>query len=213
MEGELTNAAHEAKYSFTGKAGQIVMVEMIPKPGTYDLDPLVVLRDSDGDILGQSDDFSYPLSLVVVELPSDEEYVILASRSGGETGSSEGAYWVRVSEVQPVEKGATLEATISSNTEKNLPNAFVLHPAENTSYKIGFSQKLGELFGNLKIIQWDGSDYGGATVLSMDDTAKVSEATFTVDLEGGQFYVLMVQQAFSSFVFDDLEATITVTVN
>jgi hypothetical protein len=211
-EGELSNSAFEMKYSFSGTAGQLVVVEMLPKPGTYDLDPALVLRDSDGDVLGQSDDFSYPLSLVVAELPADEEYIILATRSGGSTGSSEGAYWVRVSEVELVEKGANLEATLTSKSEEAVPTVFVMRPPENSTYKIGLSQEIGELTAGLRVIQWDGSDYGGETVISIDETAKLSEATFTVHLDGGNFYVIIVREGFG-FVFDEIEKTVNVTVN
>lgn len=211
-EGELTNNEYEIKYTFSGKAGQIVSVEMMPKPGTYDLDPYIVLRDSDGDVLGQNDDFSYPLALVVAELPADEEYTVLATRSGGSTGSSEGAFWVRVSQVELVEKGASLEATLTSNSEKAVPSVFVIRPPENSSYKIGFSQEVGDLTAALRVIQWDGSDYGGTNVISLDDTSKVSEATFTVQLDGGGFYAIVVREGFS-FVFDEVEATVNVTVN
>ncbi len=211
-EGELTNNEYEAKYTFSGTAGQVVLVEMMPKPGTFDLDPALVLRDSDGDVLGQNDDFSYPLSVVVAELPADEDYTVLATRAGGSTGSSEGAYWLRVSVVEPVEKGAQLEATLNSNSEKSVPSVFVISPPENSSYKIGFSQEIGELTASVRVIQWDGSDYGGSNVISMDDTSKVSEATFTVQLDSGSFYVIVVREGFS-FIFDEVEATVNITVN
>src|SRR5574337_1217495 len=83
VEGTLSDATYEAKYTFSGTKGQIILVEMIPKPGTYDLDPALVLRNSDGDIIGQNDDFSYPLSVVVAELASDDTFTVLATRSGG----------------------------------------------------------------------------------------------------------------------------------
>jgi hypothetical protein len=213
VEGELTNSAYEVKYSFSGKAGQVVAVEMLPKPGTYDLDPALILRDSDGDILGQNDDWDYPLSLVVAELPADEEYTILATRSGGSTGSSEGAYWIRATLVEPVESGAKLEATIVSDFEKEVPNIFVLRPSETGDVKLGFSQEVGELFAAIDLALWENDSYGGATVMSMDDTAKVSNATFTVSLEAGQIYVLSVRRAFGSYVFDDAQSTVTITVN
>ncbi|MBL8165658.1 MAG: hypothetical protein JNJ61_26980 [Anaerolineae bacterium] len=213
VEGELTNSAYEVKYTFSGKAGQVVAVEMLPKPGTYDLDPAVILRDSDGDVLGQNDDWDYPLSLVVAELPADEEYTILATRNGGSTGSTEGAYWIRATLVEPVESGAKLEATIVSDFEKEVPNIFVLRPTETGDVKLGFSQEVSELFAAIDLALWENDSYGGATVMSMDDTAKVSNATFTVSLEAGQIYVLTVKRAFGSYVFDDMQSTVTITIN
>lgn len=213
IEGELTNSAYEVKYTFEGKAGQVVAVEMLPKPGTYDLDPALILRDSDGDILGQNDDWDYPLSLVVAELPADEQYTILATRSGGSTGSSQGTYWIRAMLVEPVESGAKLEATIVSDYDKEVPNIFVLRPTETGDVKIGFSQEVGELFAAIELALWKNNSYGGDTVMSLDNTAKVSSATFTVGLEAGQIYVLTVRRAFGSYVFGSEESIVTITVN
>lgn len=211
VEGKLTNNEYELKYTFDGKEGDIVLVEMQPKPGTYDLDPYIVLRDSDGDILGQNDDFGYPLSVVVAELSADEQYVVLATRSGGSTGSSEGEFWLRVSVVDLVESGSDLEATITSNSDEDIPTVFVMRPEEKGEFTITFSQEVSELFAALRLSPWIDDSYENA-LLSMDSTAGVSKATFTVELDGGQFYILRVSRAFGSFVFDEMENTVKIGV-
>lgn len=212
VEGELTNSAYEVKYSFEGKAGQIVLVEMLPKPGTYDLDPAVILRDSDGDILGQDDDFSYPVSVVVAELGADEEYVVLATRSGGSTGSTEGQYWIRVSVVEALTAGAKVEATITSDSEAETPNLFVIRPEESGEVKIGFSQEPGELYASVELSEWVSDSYP-TRVFSMDDTANVTNASITVNLEAGQIYVLNVSRSFGAYAFDPIELVVTVSIS
>jgi hypothetical protein len=212
VEGTLSNDTYEVKYTFSGTQGQVILVEMIPKPGTYDLDPAVVLRTSDGDILGQNDDFNYPLSVVVAELPTDDTYTVLATRSGGKSGDSEGDYWVRTSAVDPLTSGTKMEVTLTSDSEKETPNVFVLFPNANGSIKVGFSQQVGDLYASLEIDQWVDDSYPTA-LLSLNDTSKVSAATFSVELEAGNFYILTVNRAFGSFVFDTVEATVTITVN
>lgn len=211
VEGELTNNDYELKYTFEGKEGDIVLVEMQPKPGTYDLDPYIVLRDSDGDVLGQNDDFGYPLSVVVAELQADEQYVVLATRSGGSTGSSEGEFWLRVTVVDLVESGSELEATISSVSEEDIPAVFVMRPEERGEYTITFSQEVSELYAALRLSPWVDDSYE-SSLLSLESTAGVSEASFTVELDGGQFYILRVSRAFGSFVFDEMENTVKIGV-
>jgi hypothetical protein len=212
MEGTLTNDSYEVKYTINGAKGQIILVQMLPKPGTYDLDPALVLRNSDGDIVGQNDDYSYPLSVVVAELPSDDTYTILATRSGGKTGSSTGAYWVRADAVEPLKPGSKLDVTISSDSEKDIPSVYVLRPESSGPVKVGFSQKPGDLYASLDIGVWQDDSYP-TSVMSLSDTAKVTGATFSVDLDSGQIYLLMVKRAFGAFSFNSADATVTVTVN
>jgi hypothetical protein len=212
IEGSLSNDTFEAKYSFSGKSGDIVLLEMIPKPGTYDLDPALVLRNSDGDIIGQNDDFAYPLSVVVAELPSDGDYTVLATRSGGKGGSSEGDYWLRGSNPEVLTSGSKVEATLTSDSEKETPNVFVIHPDADGPIKVGFSQEVSDLYASLDIGLWVDDSYP-TSIMSLSDTTKVSAATFSVELEKGNLYVMTVKRAFGSFVFDTKEATVTITVN
>ncbi|MBN8620589.1 MAG: hypothetical protein J0L63_16875, partial [Anaerolineae bacterium] len=71
-------------------------------------------------------------------------------------------------------------------------------------------QEVGDLFGSLEVSGWD--EYGKVTFANLDNTAKVSTATITLDLEAGEFYVLNVARSFGSYVFDEVEAVITLTV-
>lgn len=213
VEGEISNKDYEFKYTFEGEKGQLISVEMLPTPGTYDLDPYIILRDSDGDVIAENDDFGYPLSLVVAELPANETYTILATRSSGSTGSSEGGYWLRVNKVEPVTSGAKLEATITSDSEKETPNYYILRPEKSGPVTIGFSQDVNELFASVKVSTWN-LDFGGEdTVAELGNTARVSQASLTVDLEADTFYVLRVERSFSSYSFDVEEATVQVTVD
>ncbi len=212
VEGTLSNDTYELKYSFSGKSGDIVLLEMIPKPGTYDLDPDIVLRNSDGDIIGQNDDFSYPLSVVVAELPSDGDYVVLATRSGGKGGSSEGDFWLRATNPELLTAGAKMDVTLTSDSEKETPNVYVLHPDADGPIKVGFSQEIGDLYASLDIASWEDDSYP-TSIMSLSDTSKVSAATFSVELESGKFYIMTVKRAFGSFVFDTTEANVTITIN
>lgn len=212
VEGELSNRAYEVKYTFEGNSGDVISIEMLPKPGTYDLDPYIILRNSEGDVLAENDDFGYPLSLIVAELPADGTYTILATRSGGSTGSSEGEYWLRVKHAVVAESGSALEATIYSDSDKDVPNLFVLRPTESGPVTITYSQTVGELFGSMEISTVDLTYGGQERIAELGNTSKVSKATLELELEGGIFYIINVSRSFSSFVFDEAEATITIGI-
>jgi hypothetical protein len=212
VEGELTADALEATYTFNGTAGDIVLIEMRPPAGSFDLDPTIMLSDASGNVLAVNDDFSFPNAVILAELPDDGKYAVLAGRSGGETGTSIGPYVLRVSKVEPLTAGSSVEATIYSDFEKSSSSLFVLHPTENGPVEITFSQPISDLYGSLELREWL-TDDAGTTIMSFDDSAKVTSATFNVELEGNRFYVLIVDKALLSFTFDDSEAVVTVTVN
>jgi hypothetical protein len=147
----------------------------------------------------------------VAELPASESYVILASRAGGADGSSEGDFWIRVRTVDLVESGDTLEATITSVSEDEVPNMFVMRPEEDGEYTFTFSQEISELYASFRVSSWENDDWE-TLVASLDNTAAVSSASLTVELEEGTFYIVRVDRSFGSFVFDEMEATVTVSV-
>ncbi len=74
-KGSITAKVYEVAYSFSGKKGDIVTLEIMPDPEKPDLDPTVELRDSDGQVLATNDDFNYPLALAIGELPADGDYI------------------------------------------------------------------------------------------------------------------------------------------
>jgi hypothetical protein len=214
ISGTLTNSAFEAAYSFEAESGQMVMIEMLPRPGTYDLDPALVLRDSAGNILAVNDDFDYPTSLIVVKLPANDRYIVLATRSGGSTGTSAGDYILRARRVQPLTAGQTVEAVIFSDQEKAVAERFVLMPEASGALQITFSQQPGDLFASLKLSDWQADNSYSTTLFRMDDTSRLSRAALTVEVEAGQVYILTVDRALFSFAFgQDISSSIKITVN
>jgi hypothetical protein len=156
--------------------------------------------------------------LVVVQLPEDGDYTILATRSGGATGSSEGDYYLTVEKVEPLASGSTVEATLYSDYEKQVPSVFYLVPEEDGPVKLSYSQEISDLYGSLRIQEtpdWsnDPSDSYYTYVLDLGDTTRVSDATFSLDLQAGHIYVIAINVGFGSYSFDTEEATVTLTVS
>jgi hypothetical protein len=185
---------------------------MYPVTTTTYLDPALLLRGADGAVLAQNDDYVSLGAFIILELPADGEYSILATRSGGATGSSEGDYRLRVSEADLLEPGETVEVTIYSDAALNVPGVFVVRTEADATWAISFSQPGGDLYGSLEMNTWSPDSSYGDTIFELGNTAKVRTGTLNVDLTAGTFYVLQVQQAFFSYSFETAEAVISVTV-
>lgn len=208
-KGSITAKVYEVAYSFSGKKGDIITLEIMPDPEQPDLDPTVELRDSDGQVIATNDDFNYPLALAIGELPADGDYIAVAGRSGGESGESTGDYNLRVSVATLVEAGATIDAKVSSDYNAP-PQIYVMRPAAATTLEISFSQEVGEYYAALRLLKWDPEGYPD-TLVSVDNTSKLSKATLTVDLDADNFYVLKLEQASYSFS-DPVDFPVTITL-
>ncbi|MBN1201068.1 MAG: PPC domain-containing protein [Anaerolineae bacterium] len=207
VEGELTEAEYEVFYTFEGTAGTVLVFEMYAT--TYDLDPVLILRDPSGVAIAQNDDFSGLDSMLILELPADGEYTILATRSGGSTGSSFGPYRLRASEASVLEVGGSVEATVYADYEKDMPNLFVVKPEATGTYAFSFEQPEGDLRAMFRLSNAEDD----MLVFELTETAGVRTGTLNTDLEGGMVYVLTVRQSFMSFVMEDISIQVTVSLD
>jgi hypothetical protein len=217
VEGTVDNSTYEVEYTFTGSAGDLVAITMNRLDTDSQIDAALVLRKG-SFLVATNDDFSYPLSLIVVQLPDDGDYTILATRSGGATGSTEGDFYLKVELVEPLASGSTVEATLFSDYEKQVPSVFYLAPEEDGPVKISYSQEIGELYGSLRIQEtpdWanDPSNSYYTYVLDLGDTNRVTDATFSLDLQAGHIYILSINVAFGSYSFNSEDATVTLSVS
>jgi hypothetical protein len=212
VAGKLDNANYEVQYTFAGKQGDWVLVSMFPKPGTYDLSPTLILRDSTRSPMAQNDGFTASGALVMAKLPADGDYNILATRQGGSTGSSQGEFILRATVVTPLAAGDTVEATIYSKTEKNVPEQFLISPQKSGSIKIGFSQEVGDLFPLIELREWT-PDNSGEFLFDIDAPAKISEGALKVDMQEGKLYILTVRKSDWIDLQDDVEAKIRFSFN
>lgn len=209
VEGEISEKVNEVWYSFTGTAGDIVTLEVLPDPEAPDLDPTVELRNADGDTIALNDDFSYPLALAIAELPDDGDYIAVVGRAGGEEGSSTGAYSLRVSVTELVGSGDTINTEVNSDFYAP-PKIFVMRPEADGSLDITFTQEIGENYAGIRVLKWSSDSYPD-TLANLDSTAMLSKATLTVDFEADNFYVIQLSQASYSFS-DPVDFPVTVEI-
>ncbi len=96
MQGSLGDDHPADRYTFQGQLNDQVIIRMqAVERGA--LDPFLYLYGPDGEILGQDDDGAgAPDAEIAVVLPADGRYTIVASRFGGVSGASSGAYTLRL---------------------------------------------------------------------------------------------------------------------
>ncbi len=190
VSGEITNDHYETKYTFSGKKDQLVTADMVADPDANSLDAFLVLRTSDGDILGQNDNVLNGGSLVVARLPADGDYTVLATRYNGKDGDTEGKYWIRLDEVQPLTVGMKTTVSFTTDDEKRFPTFYVLTPENNESLKFGFNEASASRYPQIGLFKWVDNNYP-EILMWAEYTSNVSNLAFSANLEADTFYVLM----------------------
>lgn len=211
VEGELTVDDFEDTYTFEGTAGDVILIEMYAKPGTFGLDPEVALQDPAGGDLARNDDFVGLGAVIVRRLAFDGTYTVLATRSRGEEGSSEGEYILRLTVVEAYGPGSELTATLSQDSNVEVPDVFVLAPEDDVEWIISFSHDGDELYPEITLESWTGESFEDVTVFEVDGEA-LTAAALQTSLAGGEFYLLSVRRSFYSN-FGEAEATVTLTID
>lgn len=197
VKGNITDENYEAWYTFTGTAGDMVLIEVIPDSLQFNLDPTVELRNSNNETIALNDDFNFPVSLIIAKLPVDGDFSVVVSRAGGVEGDTAGDFNLRATTVQPVSSGAVINAEVSSDASA-LPLRYVLNPAADQTIEITFSQAIGENYAGIRILKWV-SDSSPDVLMNLDSTAQLSKAVLTVNLEADNFYIIQLAQTSYSF--------------
>lgn len=134
-EGEISNTNPIDYYRFSGKAGELVTIEMVSIGANNLLDPYLILGDNTLNELIFNDNASASRAARVAQfaLPADGDYFIIASRAGLSRGTTEGRYQLRITvgEIQLV-TGA-LTATLTWEGEADL-NLFIQTPTYTVSW-------------------------------------------------------------------------------
>lgn len=85
------------RYQFQGKAGEVVAIEMV----STELDPFLILRQGTQDLVGNDDAGANKNALIVMPLPADGSYEVLAN---GVQGQDRGRYTLRWRMATPIDQ-------------------------------------------------------------------------------------------------------------
>jgi uncharacterized protein YfaP (DUF2135 family) len=99
IEGLITNQQAYQSYQYEGLAGEIVSISLNAIDGN--LDTLLLVLDSSGNIIGSNDDVQVALNtnsqIGSLRLPADDLFIIVATRYGKLIGGTEGNFELVVS--------------------------------------------------------------------------------------------------------------------
>lgn len=192
VSGEISDDVPAIKYGFSGKTGQLITVVMMADPDENALDTALELRTSDGDVLAQNDDVLDHYSMVIVKLPADGDYTIVAMRYQGADGSTTGKYQIEVSEPKLITQGTKMSVDITSESDKRYPHFYVLQPMDSSgSIKVGFNVESNGQYPQLGLFKWKENDYPDILFYG-EYLSSIGNLSFNADLDANDFYVLMV---------------------
>ncbi len=137
VTGTISDETFEVLYTFEGRAGDTITIEMNAAE-SGNLDPLLSLLNAEGEVVAENDDFDLNStdSRIEFELPADGTYTVVATRYSGANGVSEGEFTLSLQAddtvvVQPsddsIEAGTTIDGTIDDD------NFEVLYTFEGTA--------------------------------------------------------------------------------
>jgi hypothetical protein len=197
VTGEISDREFEFEYSFTGSEGQIISLEMSPGENS-ELDPEVYLYSTDNELLAANDDFSYPTARIYYMLPADGEYLIVATRNEGRSGTTTGEFVLDVSVIEAVAPGSTVEAVYSTDFFTATPTVYLLAPIEDQTVTLTYSQDLEEVYGSIRVQgvpDWSiDPEYGFyEDFLYISNTAISTQGSVTLNLTGGRLYLVRVE--------------------
>ncbi|MFN7211096.1 MAG: hypothetical protein ACK4P1_12025, partial [Aggregatilineales bacterium] len=112
---ELSDAQPQHIYTFAALRGDLITLRMTRISG--DLESVLILADAEGNVLlinDEAPDRRGTLDAAIVEwrVPLTASYLLVATRFGGEGGSSRGAYSLLLTRVPPDQLGLTPERAI-----------------------------------------------------------------------------------------------------
>lgn len=188
VTGEIENRQFEVIYTFAGTAGDLVTITMTRTNDNDDLDPYLYLTTLDNDILMQSDDdyFSYN-ALIIAELPADDTYQIVATRNGGRSSTSSGAFALSLDKGRGMELGVVAEGSVINDYQTGDFQFFI--PEADGAYVVTYQQVQGEFHPALSVLRLGNDTYGYNETIGEFTALRLKQLQFTMDLEANRIYL------------------------
>lgn len=96
ITGEISNTSPRDTYSFDGRRGEVVSIDLRTIDG--DLDPLLTIVDNSGQVIAWQDDSqqSRDVRIDSFRIPQTDRYFIIVGRFGYSLGTTSGEYELRI---------------------------------------------------------------------------------------------------------------------
>jgi hypothetical protein len=206
--GEITNINFDATYIFEGKAGDIVLIQMIASE-TADFDPYLYLTTLENTVVAQNDDYYDLNARIIARLPNDGQFQIVATRLGERTGSGEGAFTLTLEKAQTAGAGIVMEG--QAVADQSAPT-HVFVPEVAGIYTITYTHVRGDYYPSLIISKLpDNSSYE-------EDVAQISGnfmrgGSITLEVERDAIYILSLEDVYYTYSGGTAEAVYTIKVD
>jgi hypothetical protein len=208
VEGEITDDAYEVGYSFSGTAGDVVVIEMRranTDSGLYNA--AVVLLDPSGSTLADSTDyFAYEgaQALVAAELPEDGDYTILATRDDGRTGDEVGEYVIKL--FQPdILSEEPIQAEMNNETQDQY---YVIQSEGSFEFTYTVSSATYAPLVDVNLVTEDGYPETAASLSGL----RLDSGTVKVFAEGELYLVAVVADDLDYLFDEDIQISYEVSV-
>ncbi len=146
VTGRIDNDTPSVEYTFTAQAGDVIGIQMQQTSGS--LDPLIVLRDANGNELGRNDDDALLSGrdsyLRDFTIPASGVYTIVATRYREEAGTSEGEFSLRL---ERAGEGSPLPTEAAGNTLVYGDSVIGMIDADTYRIEYTFTASAGDMIG------------------------------------------------------------------
>jgi hypothetical protein len=168
--------------------------------------PAILLLNSENDVVADTTEtFSIRGALLVAELPADDTYTLIATRTDGRGGTDQGEYWLRLSEVPVLEAGSNVDALIATDDPAN----YVAVRQGDEALRLTYEKTDGEFAPEITVNRIDGSSLESVISLTGDE---LEEATVSLPNEAG-LYVIAVTESLFSFSFEAEDAKYRLSID
>ncbi len=195
VEANMTATEYEFEYTFTGTAGDVIIIDFQPVDQFGDLDdPVIVLTNADGVVASTVNAFSFGEATLFTQLPGDGDYTILATREGGVAGESVGEFTLTLLVAEVLEPGAVVSGS-SANDERL--NYYTVNTESN--FAVSYVKTGGDMPVDV-ILNTIDEESADLEELGLLRGAAITEGIFGV-FPGG-LYILSVGEEQFNFAFD-----------
>lgn len=202
VTGEITTENFEVPYVFSGKQGDVIVIEMAAVDALDGLSyPAAALFDANSSMLGTVE--SYGSAVLAAKLPADGDYTILATREDGRTGDSVGAYMLTVLKPPVLIPSEATEGSVTNLTQ----NYYVVEASD--SFSVIYERVAGDFHPEISIQRI--GDMGELEEVGVLGGEFLSQGKVGLDAPAGP-YCIVVRESLRDFNFEDVSADYLITL-
>lgn len=215
VTGEISDETYAHHYTFSGAAGDVVVIEMISQDrGFYNplYAPILILHTSDNQTLADtSAAYSVDDTVLVAELPALDDYRLTATREGGADGQSSGAFTLTLRRIPFLEAAVPMTAAITSGTDSS-PAAIQYYAARfDLPFGVRYAHLEGDFFPALALNRLDSAEGGLRPVATIggSETREAVLGRFQPDTT----YIITLAQSETDFYSEIAAAVIELEID